>query len=100
MKFNGMRLCYKKNLLLMYVILGVTSLKALNPPVLTSPSNNTSQWTGLELDWNGVSGSDKHQLEIDTSSNFNSNAKRVHTENYTGYTSSTCLLYTSDAADD
>ena len=41
-------------------------------PVLISPANVSSNWTGLLLDWGAVSGSQFYQLQVDTSTSFNS----------------------------
>jgi hypothetical protein len=49
-----------------------TYLFAWNTPVHSSPSNTSSSWTGITLDWFAVSGSEKYQLQVDTSSSFNS----------------------------
>ncbi|HDQ16479.1 MAG TPA: hypothetical protein ENN45_05425, partial [Bacteroidetes bacterium] len=49
-----------------------TYLFAWNTPVHTSPSNASTSWTGITLDWDAVSGSEKYQLQVDTSSSFNS----------------------------
>jgi len=45
---------------------------AWNTPALSSPSNGGSSFTGALLNWNSVSGSQQYQVQIDTSSSFNS----------------------------
>ena len=59
-----------------------------NTPVMNSPSNGSTTWSGVTLDWYAVSGSQKYQMQLDTTPNFNSPVLRIVTENYVNSSSS------------
>ncbi len=66
-------LLYSKVLFsLMAIICFSTHSFAWTTPTFSSPSNNATTWSGIELDWNAVSSSNAYQLQVDTSPNFNS----------------------------
>jgi hypothetical protein len=62
----------KKIFVLLTMLVSATCVFAWNTPNYTSPSNGATTWTGVELDWTSVVGSEFYQLQVDTSSNFNS----------------------------
>jgi len=48
------------------------SAKGWNTPVLNTPANGASVWTGVTFDWYAVSGSQKYHLQLDTVADFSS----------------------------
>lgn len=50
----------------------ITPAFAWNTPVHSSPTNGGQTWVGITLNWLPVSASQAYQLQVDTSSNFNS----------------------------
>lgn len=73
----------KRNLSLLILTL-FSSLQALawNPPTLSSPANNASVFTGINLNWNAVVSSQNYQLQVDTTTSFNSPVRRNVVETY------------------
>jgi hypothetical protein len=55
---------------------------------LYSPSNGSTAWAGLELDWYSHYGVDYYDMEADTSLQFNSPAKRANSKAYINSSSS------------
>ncbi|MFK7784868.1 MAG: T9SS type A sorting domain-containing protein [Crocinitomicaceae bacterium] len=60
-----------KTILLLTMLVSTSCALAWNTPAVTGPANGANTWTGIELDWNAVSGSQFYQLQVDTSNNFN-----------------------------
>ncbi|MGV6861149.1 MAG: hypothetical protein ACWA41_05225, partial [Putridiphycobacter sp.] len=57
-------------------------------PSLASPTDGGSTWTGVTLDWYAVANSDFYQIELDTTSNFNSPIKYTNLKSYINTSSS------------
>ncbi len=62
----------KKPILLLLMLISASCAFSWNIPTIAGPSNGASTWSGTELDWYSVIGSEFYQLQVDTSSNFNS----------------------------
>jgi hypothetical protein len=67
----------KKNILLFIAVFSIMSFSTIQSfawttPVMVSPASGSSVWAGLTVDWNAVSGSLAYQLQVDTTSAFNS----------------------------
>lgn len=65
----------KTNLIpLFYMILLfiTTNAKAWNSPTISSPAADADTWVGITLNWNSVNGSQAYQMQVDTSTSFNS----------------------------
>ena len=61
-----------RSTLLAYSLVLVSSAFAWNTPTQGTPTNGAVVWTGLTLDWSAVSASEAYQVQVDTSSAFNS----------------------------
>ena len=61
-----------KTIIFIATILHTTSSFAWTSPTLVFPANSASQWTAIKLNWNAVNNSEHYQLQVDTSSAFNS----------------------------
>ncbi len=55
---------------------------------LSSPSEGAETWTGLEFNWNSHYGVDFYEIQVDTTTNFNSTALITDIEAYTNTSSS------------
>ncbi|SFB96098.1 hypothetical protein SAMN05421780_102107, partial [Flexibacter flexilis DSM 6793] len=75
---------------LLLLVLGLwnKSHAATTTPTLVSPSNNTTQWAGLTLDWNAVSSVHGYQVQWDTLPDFSSAVQRKVTKLYINTSSS------------
>jgi hypothetical protein len=56
----------------LFVIISKLTFAVWTAPTLSSPADQTNAWAAVTLDWNAVSGSQYYQLQVDTSSGFNS----------------------------
>lgn len=77
-----------KAILLLTMLVSASLAFAWNTPNISGPSNGANTWTGVELDWTAVSGSQFYQLQVDTSSSFNSPLLLTINENYINTSSS------------
>lgn len=57
---------------LIILIFSCFKLNAWNAPSISSPSNNAEVWVGVRLNWNSVVGSQRYEVQVDTSLQFNS----------------------------
>jgi hypothetical protein len=57
---------------LLIIAISKSSFAIWTAPTLSSPANLANTWAAVTLDWNAVSSSQYYQLQVDTSSGFNS----------------------------
>lgn len=72
----------KNIIIVLLLLLTACTGWAWNTPGISSPSNGSSTWTSVTLNWNAVSGSQRYQCQIDTSLDFNSPVLRSVTNTY------------------
>ena len=78
----------KKQILFIAICLVTFSTWAWNTPSLVSPTNGSSQWCGVKLDWGAVVGSQQYEVQIDTIASFNSPLFQNQVKNYINSVSS------------
>ena len=62
----------KHFLCVIILVLSCLKLNAWNTPSISSPSINAEVWVGVRLNWNSVVGSQRYEVQVDTSLLFNS----------------------------
>jgi hypothetical protein len=78
-----------KNLISLYFTFFISLLSfAWVAPGQLSPTNVSTQWTGVTLDWYAVAGSQQYEVQLDTSLSFSSPAFRFKVETYINSSSS------------
>ena len=53
-------------------LVGINNVFSINAPNQSTPANAATVFTGLILNWDAVVGCSFYQLQVDTTSNFNS----------------------------